>query len=105
MSKQAGQQVLQTSDCPWYFPSIAEYTTLLEKHGIEVTTALLFDRPTILEGGEEGLRNWLDTFGNKFFEKMSKDEIENAQAELLLLLRPQLFDGEQWTADYRCIRI
>jgi hypothetical protein len=37
--------------------------------------ALLFDRPAILEGGEEELRDWLDMFGNKFFEKMSKDEI------------------------------
>eukprot|EP00544_Gedaniella_sp_CCMP2646_P008053 CAMPEP_0202487050 /NCGR_PEP_ID=MMETSP1361-20130828/5480_1 /ASSEMBLY_ACC=CAM_ASM_000849 /TAXON_ID=210615 /ORGANISM="Staurosira complex sp., Strain CCMP2646" /LENGTH=148 /DNA_ID=CAMNT_0049116351 /DNA_START=412 /DNA_END=860 /DNA_ORIENTATION=- len=60
---------------PWYIPSIAEYTTVLESHGIELTMALLFDRPAILEGGEEELRDWLDMFGNKFFEKMSKDEI------------------------------
>jgi ubiquinone/menaquinone biosynthesis C-methylase UbiE len=33
---------------PWYFPSMGEYTSLLERHGIEVTDAILFDRPTTL---------------------------------------------------------
>ncbi|MFN9968487.1 MAG: SAM-dependent methyltransferase, partial [Phycisphaerae bacterium] len=32
-----------------YFPSISEYTTLLEKHDIEVTLAMLFDRDTKLD--------------------------------------------------------
>lgn len=48
---------------PWYFPSVGEYAGLLEKHGLEVTCGLLFDRPTPLEEGEDGLRNWLRMFG------------------------------------------
>jgi len=33
---------------PWYFPSIGEYSSLLEKVGFEVVFAQLFDRPTPL---------------------------------------------------------
>ena len=45
-----------------YFPSIGEYTPLLENYGLEVRQAFLFDRLTPLEGGEEGLRNWYTQF-------------------------------------------
>jgi hypothetical protein len=34
---------------PWYFPSLAEYAVLLEQGGLEVTYAVLFERPTPLE--------------------------------------------------------
>lgn len=97
--------------CPWYFPSIAEFTSVLEKHGIEVTLAELYDRPTRLEHGEEGMRNWIRMFGDPFVvfaaesvdgDVAFKEEFVRAVAEKL---RPVLFDGEQWTADYRRIRI
>jgi trans-aconitate methyltransferase len=39
-----------------YYPSISEYSALLERNGFEVTYALLFDRPTALRGGYEGLK-------------------------------------------------
>src|SRR5947209_4560821 len=32
-------------DFGWYFPSIGEYASLLEKHGLVVQSALLFERP------------------------------------------------------------
>lgn len=31
---------------PWYFPTIGQYAALLERHGLEVTYAVLFDRVT-----------------------------------------------------------
>ena len=37
---------------PWFYPSIAEYASLLEKHHLEVREAALFERPTKLEDGE-----------------------------------------------------
>ena len=43
---------------PWYYPSVAEYSAILENHGLEVTYANLFERPTPLEdaaGGGKGL--------------------------------------------------
>lgn len=35
---------------PWYFPSVADFASLLERYGLEVTQAALIDRPTALEG-------------------------------------------------------
>jgi len=32
-------------ESPWYYPSVGEYTAVLERHGLEVTFAPLFDRP------------------------------------------------------------
>jgi SAM-dependent methyltransferase len=93
---------LQKSASPWYFPSIANFTSILERHDIEVTTALLFDRPVVLE---DGLSNWLRMFGNKFFKDLSQDEVERVLVQIHDKLRPFLFDGEQWTADCRRIRV
>ena len=106
---------------PWYFPSIGEYCTLLQEYGnIEVTSAILFDRPTPLEDGANGLKNWLRMFGTStsLFQNVIKQEVEegcnNAEEhveeilnEIDTTLRPILFDEKQnqWFADYRRIRI
>ena len=45
---------------PWFNPSIADYASLLENHGIEVREAALFERPTKLEDGERGLAMWVN---------------------------------------------
>lgn len=40
---------------PWYFPSIGEYSTLMEEVGFRVIFAQHFDRPTPLDG-DHGLK-------------------------------------------------
>src|ERR1035438_9922979 len=45
--------------CPWWFPGIGEYASLLERHGFEVRQASLFDRPTPIEG-ERGMEDWIE---------------------------------------------
>jgi len=91
---------------PWYFPTVGEHATLLEDHGFEVTYARLFDRPTDLEGGEDGLREWLGMFGDSLFAELSPDEREAVLADVEDRLRPDLYDSESgtWTADYRRLR-
>ncbi|NYT27629.1 MAG: hypothetical protein H0A76_06850 [Candidatus Thiodubiliella endoseptemdiera] len=49
---------------------MSEYTSILEKQGFIVREVVYYDRPTKLEGGEEGLRNWLKMFAG-FSLKMS----------------------------------
>nr|WP_197052453.1 methyltransferase domain-containing protein [Halobellus rufus] len=44
---------------PWYFPTVGEHATTLEAHGFEVRYARLFDRPTELDDGEEGMAAWI----------------------------------------------
>ncbi len=84
---------------PWYFPSIPEYTSILESHGFETRQAFLFDRFTRLEDGENGLANWIAMFGRSW----NLDEA--AIAVLAAKLRPHLFRDAAWHIDYRRIRV
>ena len=90
---------------PWYFPSIGEYTPRLEANGLEVQRAVLFDRPTTLDG-EAGLRNWLDVFGDSLFAPLSEDEREAVVAAVEERLREEMYDpgSESWTSGYRRLR-
>src|SRR5476649_1585356 len=45
---------------PWYFPSLGGYTTKLENAGFKVTSAIHFDRPTLLHDGRAGVAKWLN---------------------------------------------
>jgi trans-aconitate methyltransferase len=90
---------------PWYYPSVSEYAGLLEKHGLEVTYAALFNRPTPLEDGDNGLRNWLNMFGSSFTEKISSSLREKFTAEVEAQARPTLYHGTGWVMDYRRLRI
>jgi len=89
---------------PWYFPSIGEYATRLERAGFEVRHARLFDRPTPLEDGEDGLRNWLEMFGDGLFAAVPADEREGVYRAVEDRLRPTLYGDARWIADYRRLR-
>ena len=88
-----------------YFPAIGEYSTLLEKHGIEVVSALLFDRPTKLEGGEDGLENWIKMFRRELVIGFNEDEQRAIFDEVKTTLRDKQFKDGNWFADYRRLRI
>jgi SAM-dependent methyltransferase len=90
----------------WYFPTIEDFSALLlQENGVTVTSAVVYDRPTLLEEGEDGLTNWICMFGNMFFENKSPQQVEDALQKISDMLRPTLFNGTQWTADYRRIRV
>ena len=90
---------------PWFYPSIAEYAALLEDCGFEVTYASLFDRPTPLEDGPRGLRNWMAMFGGVFLEALSDSQREELKDAVESEARPALFHDSQWDMDYRRLRI
>jgi trans-aconitate methyltransferase len=94
------------ADHSWYFPSVGEYAPRLESHGLEVTSAWLFDRPTELDGGEAGLREWIGMFGDELFTAVGDTEREAVLDAVEDRLRPALYDTETgtWTVDYRRIR-
>lgn len=87
----------------WY-PSLGEYAALLERCGLEIRTALLFDRPTPLEG-PAGIENWIHQFKAYCFEGLSGDQRTEALRDTIELLRPSLFRDGGWYADYRRLRI
>jgi trans-aconitate 2-methyltransferase len=90
---------------PWYYPGIGEYATVLERAGLEVTFAALFDRPTPLEGGDDALANWLAMFGACFTDALAAEQrgpfVRRVEQRAERRLRP---DGV-WTIDYRRLRI
>lgn len=90
---------------PWYFPSIAEYGILLEKHGLQLVFATLIDRPTRLKDGEKGLVNWLKMFANSFLYSLSAEQQVSIISDVENQLRPVLYQNDTWFADYRRIRI
>ncbi len=88
----------------WYFPTIGEYSALLEAHGFEVNAAWLFDRPTPLDG-PDGMRNWITMFAGGMFSGVD----ESVKAKALDMAEARLFNSHckdgLWFADYRRIRV
>lgn len=96
-------------DHPWYFPSVGEYASLLEAHGLSTRYARLFDRPIEMDGGEAGLAEWLAMFGDQFFDAVPADRREREREAIVAdaedRLREDLWDGDAWTIDYVRLRV
>ncbi len=87
-----------------FFPSIAEYTAILEAVGLETQLAQLYDRPTPLEG-ERGMENWIRQFKWYYFEDLPAAQRNPILADIIAALRPKLFRDGVWYADYRRLRV
>jgi trans-aconitate methyltransferase len=88
----------------WYFPSIGEYASLLERDGLEVGQAALFDRPTALEG-EQGMRRWVEMFGSAWLNAVPAARRDDFLRAVEERLRPALCRDGTWHADYRRLRV
>jgi SAM-dependent methyltransferase len=89
---------------PWYYPSVAEYSALLEREGLETVTALLFERPTKLEGSL-GLRDWARMFAAEAVAAVPEAERERFFTQVEAVAGPDLLRDDAWFADYRRLRI
>jgi len=90
---------------PWSFPSIGEYASLMESQELEVDFAVLFDRATILEGGERGLKLWLEMFGRFALEALSPEQRKEFFRLTDQFAAPALFHNGVWTIDYKRLRL
>lgn len=90
---------------PWYYPSIGDYVMRLEQQGFDVTYAVLFDRPTPLDGGDAGMKNWIEMFGNGFLGGLSEEMRSQLFHTVEKHLYPTLYRNNTWIADYRRIRV
>jgi trans-aconitate methyltransferase len=102
--RRRGHEPLAESDL-LYFPSVGEYATRLEARGFRVTHALHFDRPTRLEGGDAGLRNWIAMFADRFLARAPEGDREAVLQDAEAHLRPTLHHDGAWWADYRRLRV
>jgi len=94
----AVREVAGQVEAPWYFPSVGEYTSLLERHGFEIVFATIFDRPTRVEG-EDGLEDWLSMFAGSILDSAE------ARREVANRLRSKMFRDGAWIVDYRRLRV
>lgn len=88
----------------FYFPSIGEYAPLLEKCGLRVEYAVLFDRPTP-QKTKDGLRDWIHMFVKEPFRGIKEEIKEEIIQEAVDKLRPVLYHEDTWIVDYVRIRI
>ena len=86
----------------WYFPRLGEYTSLLERHGFEVSEARWWARPTKLEDGAAGLRNWVQMFLSELVAEHASDDF---YAEVDDFCRPTLWHSDHWQLDYVRLRV
>ena len=90
--------------CQWWFASIGEYATILERHGLEVRQASLFDRPTPIQG-EHAIEDWIEMFCGSYLRGLDAKPAQEKIRELAAYLRPQLYREGVWTLDYRRLRV
>ncbi|CAI6082888.1 class I SAM-dependent methyltransferase [Cohnella sp. JJ-181] len=90
---------------PWYFPSIAEYSALLEQQGFRVAYAAHFDRPTQIQDHEQGLHHWLNGFAGHFFIALTQAQRQAACEKIAVKARNELFRDGSWYADYKRLRV
>jgi len=88
--------------CPWYFPTVDDYTSRLEHAGFVAESVQLIPRPTLLP---TGMRGWLETFAKPFCAVLPEDQRGDYLEEATEKLRPVLCDERsRWTADYMRLR-
>lgn len=88
----------------FYFPTIGEYASILEKAGFRVEYAVLFDRPTP-QKGPDGLAEWVRMFVKAPFDGMAADQKEEIIGETQAALKEKLFLDGRWIVDYVRIRV
>lgn len=87
-----------------YYPSISEYSSLLEAAGLRVIYAELINRPTQLKGAE-GLRNWVRSFRNGVLAQIPATQEENFFQRVENIARKDLYHDNSWWADYVRLRV
>jgi SAM-dependent methyltransferase len=87
---------------PWYYPTVDDYRSRLERGGFAVEYIELIPRPTPLPTEMSG---WLKTFAMPMIKLLPQADQAEALEEVVELLRPALCDEKgRWTADYIRLR-
>lgn len=89
---------------PFYFPTIGEYAPMLEKHGLRVVYAVLFDRPTE-QKGENGIIDWIKMFVKTPFNGIDEQTADKLRQQTQERLEDRLLVDGKWYVDYVRIRI
>jgi trans-aconitate methyltransferase len=94
----------QDAKSVWYFPSLSEYSSLLEQHGFRVVFAAHYDRETLLQD-KSGIKNWIQMFGHPYLQDLSQETIDTIMNDVEEQVRATNFKHGNWYADYVRLRI
>ena len=87
------------------FPEADAFARLLAANHFTSELVVVYDRPTVLQNGVQGLRHWL----RQFFAAELQPLPESTQVALMNrveeLARRDLWNGEAWVADYWRLRV
>jgi len=89
----------------YYFPTIGEYSSLLEKFRLEVISATTVDHMTALKDGKEGLKIWLQTFFHGIFPETDEETLGKLIPVMENKLKNALFFDDCWHIDYKRLQI
>lgn len=87
------------------FPTVADFGRLLENNSFVISRIYDYDRPTVLKDKEQGLVNWMRQFFASELEVMPKHIQAMFFGKVEELTRDTLWNGEEWIADYRRLRV
>ncbi|WKN43825.1 class I SAM-dependent methyltransferase [Tunicatimonas pelagia] len=87
-----------SSDKQWFFPSVGEYSSLLESEGFEVRQTAYFHRDTSL--AEDGIKHWTKMFAGRWLADVDIEHQDNLLEATQESLRSAL-----WRADYKRLRV
>lgn len=71
---------------------------------MRITDAVLFERPTALEG-TDGMADWIRMFVKRPFEDVPAPLGDEIIAEAVEALRPDMLHGDTWYVDYVRLRM
>jgi trans-aconitate methyltransferase len=95
---------LSFEEC-WFFPSPGQYATILEEKGFRVNMIQHFDRQTELADDESGMKDWIEMFGNNFFNNILPEQKKQIIEDAVNTLRPTNYKNGKWFADYTRLRV
>ena len=68
--------------CPWYFPRLGEYATVLETAGFVVRSSTWFPRPSPMPDSEaqSGIMTWLEIFASALLHALPAEKRQSFAA-------------------------
>ncbi len=87
------------------FPTVDTFGEMLEKNGFIIDKIYDYDRPTVFKDGEQGLTNFLKQFFASELSIMPEHIQSLFFEEVAELTREKLWNGKEWVADYRRLRV
>lgn len=87
------------------FPEAGAFARLLRANHFTPELVVAYDRPTVLQNGEQGLRHWLRQFFAAELQPLPGTTQDALISRVEELARPALWHGNVWVADYRRLRV